>query len=212
MRVILATRNLGKLREFEALTRDQSPSLPIQWLALNDFPSLPELAEPGPTFRANALGKAEQVVNATGIAALADDSGLMVDALNGLPGINSARFAGVPKNDQRNNEKLIRLLKGIPLERRTARFVCVLALVLPDGQKFTTEGFCEGLIAEEMCGQGGFGYDPLFFLPGYGQTFAELSQMLKNAISHRAVAMEKMRFLLQVLLFPEPEPLRRPNF
>lgn len=209
MQVIIATQNMGKVREFEAMTGCMQ--VPIQWLSLRDYPHITDLFETGSTFRENALMKAEQVAKATGIPALADDSGLVVDALNGAPGVYSARFAGEPKDDRRNNQKLLDLLKDVPAEKRTARFVCVLALALPDGQKFFTEGVCQGLIAHEARGQGGFGYDPLFYFPCYSKTFGEIEPEIKNRISHRAAAVEKMFFLLRVLLFPEPEPLHQPN-
>ncbi|MBC9783013.1 XTP/dITP diphosphatase [Heliobacterium chlorum] len=209
--IILATHNMGKVREFEAMTGDQSSSFPIQWLTLRDFPHITELIENGETFRDNAMMKAEQVARATGIPAMADDSGLVVDALNGAPGVYSARYAGESKDSQRNNEKLLLELANVPPEKRTARFVCVLALALPDGQKFFSEGVCQGVITAEPKGEGGFGYDPLFYLPAYDKTFAELPAEIKNKISHRASAMEKMFFLLRVLLFPEPEPIYRPN-
>ncbi|MBM7865344.1 XTP/dITP diphosphatase [Heliobacterium gestii] len=209
--IILATQNMGKVREFEAMTQAHRPALPIQWLSLRDFPQITDLKETGDTFRDNALMKAEQVAKACGIPAMADDSGLAVDALGGAPGVYSARFAGEDKDDKRNNEKLLTLLKDIPAEERKARFVCVLALAMPDGQKFFAEGVCDGLIATEGRGDGGFGYDPLFYLPSYEKTFGELPAELKNKISHRASAMEKMFFLLRVLLFPEPEPITQPN-
>ncbi|MZP28232.1 XTP/dITP diphosphatase [Heliobacterium undosum] len=209
--IILATQNMGKVREFEAMARAQTPALPVQWLSLRDFPQITDLEETGDTFRDNALMKAEQVARACGVPAMADDSGLVVDALNGAPGVYSARFAGEPKDDRRNNEKLLELLQDVPPEQRKARFVCVLALAMPDGQKFFAEGVCDGVIATEGRGDGGFGYDPLFYLPAYEKTFAELPAEIKNKISHRASAMEKMFFLLRVLLFPEPEPITRPN-
>ncbi|QGG49376.1 XTP/dITP diphosphatase [Heliorestis convoluta] len=212
MQIILATNNMGKVREFEAMTASQRSPLPVQWLSLRNFPEIGEIEETGKSFRENALLKAQCVANKTGLAALADDSGLQVDALQGAPGIYSARYAGEPKDDRRNNEKLLQELAGVPFEKRTARFTCVLALALPDGQKFFAEGACYGLIAQEGLGEGGFGYDPLFYLPFYKKTMAQLSSDVKNRISHRASAMEKMFFLLRALLFPEPEPLRKPNF
>ncbi|KAB2952585.1 XTP/dITP diphosphatase [Heliorestis acidaminivorans] len=212
MQIIIATKNMGKVREFEAMTESQKAPLPIQWLSLRDFPEIGEIEETGSTFRENALLKAQTVANITGLAALSDDSGLQVDALGGAPGIYSARYAGEPKDDERNNAKLLQELQGLPFEQRTARFICVLALALPDGQKFFAEGACHGFIAKEKAGDGGFGYDPLFYLPFYHKTMAQLSSTVKNSISHRASAMEKMFFLLRALLFPEPEPMRKPNF
>nr|MBU4514097.1 non-canonical purine NTP pyrophosphatase [Bacillota bacterium] len=140
------------------------------------------------------------VARLTGEITLADDSGLEVDALNGEPGVHSARFAGEPKNDEANNTKLIALLEDVPPVYRTARFRCVIALVTPDGDVHTAEGACEGLIILKPRGDNGFGYDPLFFVPEYDQTFAELPLDIKNQISHRGRALAKVKDLVRQVL------------
>ncbi|MHB1419555.1 MAG: XTP/dITP diphosphatase [Bacillota bacterium] len=181
-KIVLATGNAGKIKELMNLTSD----LPIEVLSLAQFPQVGEIAETGSTFRENALLKAREVAARTSIISVADDSGLEVDCLNGAPGVYSARFAGEPVDDSRNNYKLLSLLQGVTLEQRTARFRCAIAIVIPGGKEYTTEGRCEGLIVDEARGSGGFGYDPIFFLPGLGRTMAELTLGEKNRISHRA--------------------------
>jgi XTP/dITP diphosphohydrolase len=192
MILVLATRNKGKVREIGSSLA--IPSLTFQ--SLNDFPDLPEVIEDGSTFLENALKKARTISNSLNVPVLADDSGLVVDVLQGAPGIFSARFAGPKARDQENNEKLIDLLKRVPEEKRTARFVCVLVFYDPSGQWVQTEGICEGLIAEAPRGDQGFGYDPVFYLPEFQKTMAQLPLETKNQISHRAKAMGKMRFFI----------------
>lgn len=186
-KLVIATGNKGKLVEFEKLLA----AMDIEILSLADFPQIGDIAETGTTFAENALIKAREVTKKTGLVALADDSGLEVDFLNGQPGVNSARFAGEHKSDADNNNKLLQLLSGVPDEKRTARFKCVIAIVKPEGEEFTVEGSCEGIILHKAQGEGGFGYDPLFYLPDLDRTFAELSTDLKNEISHRGKALEK---------------------
>ncbi|NLM36605.1 MAG: XTP/dITP diphosphatase [Firmicutes bacterium] len=193
-RLVLASRNKGKLRELKMLLA----GLPWEICSLAEFPDVPEVAEDGRTFRDNALKKAGFVAKTLQMWALADDSGLEVDYLNGAPGVFSARFAGAHGDDVKNNEKLLALLDGVPWAQRTARFRCALAFVSPAGVAWTTEGTCEGFIALAARGEGGFGYDPLFYLPEYDRTMAELPEEEKNRISHRAVAMRQFRnYLLQ---------------
>lgn len=192
-RLVLASRNKGKIKELQTLLTD----LPWQVCSLLDFPDGPEVEEDGATFLENALKKASVVAKTLQMWTLADDSGLEVDYLNGAPGVYSARFAGVHGDDGKNNEKLLTLLDGVPWAQRTARFRAALAFVGPNGEAWTTEGTCEGIIALAPQGDGGFGYDPLFYLPELGQTMAELPADLKNRISHRAVAMQKFRRYLQ---------------
>ncbi len=163
---------------------------------LSQFPAIPEVIEDGITFQENALKKATAVFEATGIMALADDSGLEVDYLKGEPGVYSSRFAGEHATDAENNRKLVRLLEGIPSEKRTARFYCVMILKTAD-QMYTFDGTCEGIILQEPRGSHGFGYDPLFFVPDYQQTFAELDSDIKNRISHRGIALRKIIALLK---------------
>ena len=150
-----------------------------------------DVDETGTTFEENALLKAKAVMEASGMAAIADDSGLMVDALDGAPGIFSARFAGEQRSDADNNEKVLQLLEDVADANRTARFFCAIAIVLPNGDEYTVEGTCEGVILRALQGEGGFGYDPLFYVPDMGKTFAELSMEEKNRISHRGHANRK---------------------
>ena len=186
-RIILATKNRGKLREFQALF-DKGTEL----LSLNDFPGMPEIIEDGRTFFENALKKARLVSKWTGEVSLADDSGLEVDALGARPGIYSARYSGPGSTDQANIEKLLGELAGISPELRTARFRCVLVLYYQNDTYDSVEGVLEGRIAEETRGSNGFGYDPVFWVPEYGKTVAEMSPDLKNRISHRSQALKKL--------------------
>ncbi|MBE3586254.1 MAG: XTP/dITP diphosphatase [Thermoanaerobacter sp.] len=197
MKLVLATRNPGKVRELSQLL---SP-LGYEVLSLEHFPGVPEVVEDGATFKDNAVKKATAVARHTGQLALADDSGLEVDYLGGAPGVRSARFAGEGHDDRANNEKLLRLLAGVPPEKRTARFRCVVAVATPEGKVLTTEGTCEGIIAEEPRGEGGFGYDPLFYVPSCGKTFAELEPEVKNRISHRGRALALMKEILAGLRY-----------
>ena len=185
--LIIATGNPGKLEEIRQIL---GPRIELKSLA--DFPHLPDIVEDGETFEANAVKKAMAVARHTGCPALGDDSGLQVDALDGAPGVFSARFAGEDATDGENNAKLLRLLEGIPKEKRTARFRCVIAVVTPDGTVRKAEGKCEGLILERPRGTGGFGYDPLFWAPEYRRTFAELASEEKNRISHRGRALREV--------------------
>ena len=185
MKLVLATQNMGKVREMsEALSATN-----IEVLSLSGFPQVGDIEEDGVTFLENAIKKARVTASLTSILALADDSGLEVDYLGGAPGVYSARYAGTSKSDRANNEKLLSGLAGVPPEKRTARFQCVMAIAHPDGRLHTVQGTCEGIIAAEPIGDMGFGYDPLFYLPQYGKTFAQLELPLKNKISHRGQAL-----------------------
>ena len=184
--IVLATGNKGKIREFTGLLGCVFGNI----VSLNDLVAPPEVVEDGETFRENALKKARAIASYSGKPALADDSGLEVDALGGSPGVYSARYAGEGAAERDNIEKLLTELSGIG--NRNARFVCVLALVTPDGKEITAEGRCEGIILGEPRGEGGFGYDPVFFLPEFGKTMAELTPELKNKVSHRARACESL--------------------
>lgn len=184
--IVLATGNKGKIREFSGLLEGVFGRI----ISLNDLESPPEVVEDGATFRENALKKARAIAAYSGKPALADDSGLAVDALGGSPGVYSARYAGEGATDRDNIAKLLTELGGV--ENRSASFVCVLALVYPDGKEITAEGTCEGVILTEPRGEGGFGYDPVFFLTDYGKTMAEIPSELKNKISHRARAAEAL--------------------
>ena len=192
VRLVFATRNPGKLVELHQLLA----GLELAILSARDL-DLPEVIEDGDTFAANAAKKALEVSRATGLPALADDSGLEVDALGGAPGVISARYAGPEQDDARNNQRLLRELAGVPPERRTARFRSVVALADTAGrlgaEVLTADGTCEGVILDAPRGTGGFGYDPLFFAPELGCTFAEAGVGPKNDLSHRARAMRAMR-------------------
>ncbi|MFQ5736435.1 MAG: XTP/dITP diphosphatase [Thermodesulfobacteriota bacterium] len=188
-RLVLATRNAGKIREIRRLLEGTG----IDVLTLDDVPAMELPPETGDTFKENALAKARFVARSTGIAALADDSGLEVDFLGGRPGVRSARYAGQDATDEENYRKLLRELDGVPAEKRGARFRAVVALVLPDGTEAAFDGLFEGVIAEAPAGCGGFGYDPVFFVPSEGRTSAELTADEKNSISHRSKALAKLK-------------------
>ncbi|MBI4354333.1 MAG: RdgB/HAM1 family non-canonical purine NTP pyrophosphatase [Candidatus Omnitrophica bacterium] len=201
MDIVIATRNPKKFRELKALlvpphTRALSA---IQWHSLEDYPRVPPVREDGATFRDNAVKKARATARATKCLAIADDSGLEVDVLNGAPGVRSARFSGRHGHDASNNAKLLRLLRGVAPSRRTARFRCVLVLANPHRIVAVTEGVWEGRIAEAPAGRQGFGYDPIFFIPGRRKTSAQLPPRLKNRLSHRGKAARAMRAQLRRL-------------
>jgi XTP/dITP diphosphohydrolase len=185
MELVVATRNAGKLKEIRRLLEGTG----IAVLGLDAFPALPEVVEDGATFDENARKKAAQTARQTGRMTLADDSGLEVAALGGAPGVYSARYAGAGAGDAANNAKLLAELAGVPPTERRGAFVCAMALCGPDGVCATFAGRLEGMIVEAPRGDGGFGYDPLFLVPGYGQTLAELPLEVKNRISHRGQAL-----------------------
>ena len=185
--LLLATRNRHKKRELQELLADME----VEILTLEDVDPIPEVVDDGETFEANAVKKARATAMAAGILSLADDSGLEVDALQGKPGVYSARFAGEHATDEENNAKLLKLMESVPDEKRTARFVSVIAICDPQGHVETVRGECKGTIARIPAGNGGFGYDPLFIPQGYEQTYAQLSAEEKNRISHRGVALAK---------------------
>lgn len=183
MKLLIATTNKHKLREIHAIF--SMPSLEL--VDTTHFPDLPEVVEDGKTFESNAVKKAVTIARASGLWAMADDSGLEVDSLGGAPGVYSARYAGEPVDYDANNKKLLSSLKDIT--DRKARFKCVIALSSPKGFAQYVEGSCEGLITEEARGANGFGYDPVFIPHGYTCTFAEMDSDIKNSISHRALAL-----------------------
>lgn len=189
--LVISTKNAGKLREFKQMLGE----LPYRILSLADFPGI-QIAENGRSFDENALIKARAVARRTGFIALGDDSGLEVEALGGKPGIHTARYAGERAQDKDNIKKLLSDMENVPWERRQARFVCSLALVFPEGGVFIERGFCKGIIATKPEGEHGFGYDPVFYLPEYDKTMAELPDHEKNSISHRARAVEKIKMHL----------------
>jgi len=196
MELVLATRNEGKVVELRAMLR----GLDVVVTSLADHPEVPEIVEDGGTFLENARKKARAVTEITGRMALADDSGLVVDALGGAPGVNSARYAGRQGDYGANNEKLLREMARVPDGERSAAFVCAMVLAVPGGEEWDVEGRCEGRIIREYRGSGGFGYDPLFFVPGEGLTMAELPMDRKNKISHRGRALAQIEKILVDIL------------
>ncbi len=184
--VVVASKNQGKIKEFSIMLSE----LGIKVRSMDEFENIPNVVEDGETFEENAIKKAEEICNIINLPVIADDSGLMVDALNGEPGIYSARYAGNEKDDKKNNEKLLASLKNVEVDKRTARFVCVIALAVPGKETIITKGICEGIIGFNLKGDNGFGYDPLFYLPKYDKTMAEISIDLKNSISHRSKALK----------------------
>lgn len=197
MRIVFATGNAGKVREIKAILAD----LNMEVLSMKEAGVCAEAEENGTTFVENAMIKAKDIAaKVQDAVVMADDSGLVVDALNGEPGIYSARYLGEDTSYRIKNANIIERLEGIPVEGRTARFVCAIAAVLPDGRVLSTEGIIEGYIGYEERGNGGFGYDPIFMVPEYGCSTAELSDEAKNAISHRGKALEAMKIKLQEAL------------
>jgi XTP/dITP diphosphohydrolase len=194
-RVVLATNNAKKLAELQRIVATEATD--VQILGLADVPGYPEPAETERTFEGNALLKARACVAATGLPALADDSGLAVDVLNQMPGVRSARWAGPGAADEENNALLLRQLEDVPAAERTARFICAMALVLPDGTEHVRIGELRGRLAVSPAGQNGFGYDPLFVADGYTMTNGELDPAAKDAISHRGRA---VRAIMPVLI------------
>jgi XTP/dITP diphosphohydrolase len=199
MKLVIATRNRHKLEEIRSIFLQPD----IQFVCALDYAKAPDVVEDGSTFEANAIKKAVTLARATGLWSLADDSGLEVEALNGAPGIFSARFAGEPFNDHANRRKLLKELEKT--SNRRARFHCVIALSSPDGRAKTVEGCCEGGITREERGTQGFGYDPLFIPDGFSQTFAEMDKDVKNSISHRGRALKKAQEAWGGLLASEPK-------
>lgn len=191
--LIIATKNAGKAKEFQQFFAQ----LHIRVKSLLDFDDLPDVEETGTTFAENARIKAETIAELLDMPVLADDSGLEIDALQGRPGIYSARYAGVDKDDEANIRKVLEEMQSVPMEKRTARFVCVLALAEKGKETVITEGYCEGKIALHPAGENGFGYDPIFIPEGYTNTLAELDPSVKQEISHRRHAMDQLQALLQ---------------
>jgi XTP/dITP diphosphohydrolase len=194
-RVVLATNNAKKLAELQRIVATEATD--VQILGLADVPSYPEPAETERTFEGNALLKARACAAVTGLPALADDSGLAVDVLNQMPGVRSARWAGPGATDEENNALLLQQLDDVPAAERTARFICAMALVLPDGTEHVRIGELRGRLAVSPAGQNGFGYDPLFVADGYTMTNGELEPDAKDAISHRGRA---VRAIMPVLI------------
>jgi XTP/dITP diphosphohydrolase len=188
VKLLLATRNRHKTGEIAAIL----DGVPVDLVSLADYPDCPEVEETGQTLEANALLKAESGARHTGLAAAADDTGLFVDALDGAPGVRSARFAGPECVYERNNAKLLAELAGLPAARRAARFECVVALAIPGRPPLLFKGVLPGRIIDSPRGEGGFGYDPVFLPESMDATLAEMSPQAKNAISHRCIAFRRL--------------------
>lgn len=187
--VVIASTNKGKIKEFQEMFQ----SFGIRVRTLEEFGEIPDIEEDGESFEENAKKKAETICDQLQLPTIADDSGLMVDALGGQPGIYSARFAGEEKNDQKNIHKLLNMMTSIDMEKRTAQFVSVIAFAIPGEETIIVRGTCKGMIGYEPKGEHGFGYDPIFYLPQYKMTMAEIDPTLKNQISHRAHAIRKLK-------------------
>ena len=185
--IVIATRNKGKTAEI----REMLKGFPVNIKNLDDFGPIPEIEEDGDTFDENAYKKASITARILGIPALADDSGLLVEALDGAPGVHSARYAGEKATDKQRGEKLLKEMKG--KTNRKAAFECVISIAVPSGPALTYEACCEGLITEEPAGQNGFGYDPVFFFPELNKTFAELTRTEKSRVSHRGKALGELK-------------------
>lgn len=194
-KIVFATTNEGKVKEIKEILKD----FPIEVVSMKEMGITADIEENGTTFEENSLIKARALAKLTGLPALADDSGLEVDYLNGEPGIYSARYLGRDTDYDYKNNYIIDKLSGAKGEDRSARFVCVISLVLPDGREFVERGVVEGLIGYEQKGENGFGYDPIFYLPEYGKTSAELPPEKKNKISHRGKALTAMKKLIVTL-------------
>lgn len=192
--VIIASKNKNKIKEIEEiLSTMQMKAISREDAGVPDF----DVEETGKTFEENAFIKARAICEASGKITIADDSGLEVDFLSGRPGVYSARYGGPEQDDGKNNAKLLRELKDVPFENRTARFVCCIVMVYPDGDRVSVRGECKGHILEQIQGNSGFGYDPLFLPDGQSETFAQMSKEEKNRISHRADALGKLKAKLE---------------
>ncbi len=198
--MVVATRNKKKLEEIKEILKDMD----LKINSLVDYPNTPRIIENGKAFKENAIKKAIRIAAFTKKLTLGEDSGLCVDALAGKPGIYSSRFAGKDKDDLKNNLKLLKLLKDLPLNKRKAHYLCAIALANKDGLIGVVEGRCDGLIGFELKGSYGFGYDPLFIIPKYKKTFAQLGPQIKHKMSHRAKAIQKAKKVIQRYLQANP--------
>ena len=197
MKLVLATRNQGKVYEIGEILKNQNG---IELLSLRNYPDAPDVVEDGKTYQENAIKKASALAEYTGQLTIADDSGLEVDALDGAPGVYSARYAGENASDQDRILKLLGALQNIPDSRRSGRFTCTVAIAEPLAQVRVVRGICEGRIIRTPRGASGFGYDPIFVPLGYAETFAELGDKIKNQISHRAKALKKASKMLSEMI------------
>jgi XTP/dITP diphosphohydrolase len=196
MKLVIATGNRNKIIEIKNKLPDEHH---LEIIPLSDFKNIPEIIEDADTFSGNAIKKARVIRDFTGLPSMADDSGLVIDALNGEPGVFSARYGGEGLTDRDRYLLVLDKMKGVPDYERSARFVCSIAIALPDNREFFSEGFCEGRIALIPCGENGFGYDPIFYLPEYGRTMAELTLDIKNRISHRGKALDHASLIIKEL-------------
>ncbi len=187
-KLVVATKNKGKIIEIKKVLEN----IPFEVISMGDMGITVDVVEDGKTFEENSLKKAVEICNICNTIVIADDSGIEVDYLDGAPGIYSARFGGPDASDKDRNIKLLQMLNDVPFEKRTARFVCAIAVAFPDGRSFVIKDTCEGYVAFTCKGDNGFGYDPLFHVLEYDKTMAELSMDIKNKISHRAKALKKM--------------------
>lgn len=193
MDLVIATKNRKKLQEIRALLR----GMKVRLIPLSAYPKAPRVVENGVTFQDNAIKKAVALARFSGRLSLGEDSGLCVDALGGRPGVYSSRFAGRHKSDLQNNLKVLRLLNGVPVKKRTAHYVCAVAVADAHGLVGVVGGRCHGVIGLEPKGSHGFGYDPLFLIPRYGKTFGQLGERIKHTMSHRYHALKKVKPLLR---------------
>jgi len=194
--MVVATKNQGKVREI----RESLKNIKFRIYALSHFSNVPEIEEDGKDFEENALKKARFYSKYFGKLTIADDSGLEVDVLKGLPGIYSARYAGERASNRENNQKLLHEMEGIPISKRGARFRCSLAIASPEGKERVVEGTCRGRIGFREVGKRGFGYDPIFILPRYGKTMAQLTLEEKNRVSHRGKALRKLGKIIKTFM------------
>jgi len=196
LEILIATNNLGKVKEIKDIL--DSPEIKI--LTMKDFPHLPKIEEDGKTYQENAFKKARKISEHTGKICLADDSGLEIDYLKGKPGIYSSRWGN---SDEERINKVLKLLENVPRNKRNAKFVCVAVLVFPDGKTYIVKEECNGIIGFQPKGEHGFGYDPIFLVPEYEKTFAELGDKIKNQISHRGKAMRRMIDIINKIVVSE---------
>ena len=196
MKIIFATKNQGKVREIKQILAD----MPFEVVSLKDEGIDIDVIEDGTTFEENAVKKAVEIMKLTGEICMSDDSGLEIDYLDKAPGVYSARFLGEDTPYEIKNKKVLEMLSGVPEDKRTARYISVIATAFPDGRVITTMGTLEGIIGYKAKGENGFGYDPIFFLPEYGKTTAELAPEFKNEISHRGKALEAMKERLKDII------------
>ncbi|KSU83735.1 XTP/dITP diphosphohydrolase [Fictibacillus enclensis] len=195
MKVLIATKNAGKVKEFQFMFAEMG----VEVSSLLDVENAPDVEETGTTFAENARLKAEEIANLYHLPVISDDSGLVIDALGGRPGVFSARYAGIEKDDEKNMDKVLDEMRSVPEEERTARFVCTLAIARPGKETVIVEGHCEGSIAYKKTGSHGFGYDPIFLVQGISKTMAELTKEEKNQISHRAKALAELKDQMHLL-------------